>query len=248
MSSIATAVPSGTISGGPDWCILDLLSAFGQTQAPWKYNECANATEGTAADDFQTICCDGNIIDTTQDMYGFARRGQTMRNYPLDLENLVCCREAGQRQMGGIVPFPNPTRCDAVLKPTPLASLAATNTKNAVPYLATFESGRWDSAISMNVDWIRTETPKCLWVQTTHPDVTMVDVRVPAAAITTLPPPTTDAFGRVIGSTTNRPPISATTTTVRSPTSSSAGVKSTGTVKVRLSALAALALGLLVVV
>jgi hypothetical protein len=201
MSSITTSIPTGIISNGPTWCIKDIFD-WGPDHPPYKYNECANATfldNPTQPSDFLTICCDGTIIDTTQDMYQYGLRHKGLLTYPFDLGNLVCCREAGVRQMGGIGPFPDPTKCDAVLTPTPLASLAATNTKNAVPYLATYESGRWDSEVSANVDWVRTETPRCLWVQTTHPDVTVVEVRVPGAVITTLPIAVTDAAGQTRG-------------------------------------------------
>ncbi|KAK4449729.1 hypothetical protein QBC34DRAFT_403900 [Podospora aff. communis PSN243] len=201
MASITTSIPTGIISSGPAWCIMDIFG-WGPDHPPYKYKECANATDAenpTQPQDFLTICCDGKIIDTSQDMYKAHLRNNGHFLYPLELDNLVCCREAGVRQMGGIGPFPNPTRCDAVLTPTPLVSLAATNTKNAAPYLATYESGKWDNEISDNVDWIRTETPQCLWVQTTHPEVTLVEVQVPAAEITTLPIAVTDAWGDTVG-------------------------------------------------
>lgn len=203
-SSITTSIPTGIISNGPTWCIRDIYK-FGPDHPPYKRNECGGDGNSTQPQpqpgDFLTICCDGKILDFTQDMYKYALRNKGVRSYPLDLANLVCCREAGARQMGGIGPFPDPTRCDAALTVTPLASLAATNTRNAAPYLATFESGRWDDKISANVDWIRTETPNCLWIETTHPEVTgkLVQVEVPAARITTLPIAITDAAGETMG-------------------------------------------------
>jgi hypothetical protein len=209
--ALTTLLPTGIISGGPTWCIQDLYAwNHGRDAPPYELNTCGNTTQS----DFLSICCDGNIIDTTTDMYQYVLKHKTLLTYPLDLTNLVCCREANVRQMGGIGPFPNPTRCDAVLKPTPLASLAATNTANAAPYLATFESGRWDDKISQNVDWVRTETPECLWVQTKGEGVTVSlgEVTVPKAEITTPPVAGTDA---------------TTATTTKSRTSTSAVVKST---------------------
>ncbi|KAM7210977.1 hypothetical protein V8F06_013633 [Rhypophila decipiens] len=237
MASITTSVPTGIISSNAEWCIMKMF-AWGPNHPPYKYKECAKPTDAenpTQPQDFMTICCDGKIIDTSQDMYKYFLRNNGLFSYPLELDNLVCCREAGVRQMGGVGPFPNPTRCPAVLTPTPLASLAATNTKNAVPYLATYESGKWDDEISDNVDWIRTETPECLWVQTTHPDVTLVEVQVPAAKITTLPFPVTDAWGETVGyfddegSTSLFPTSTTSTTSTRTrtstPTPTSAGRK-----------------------
>jgi len=254
MSSITTSIPTGTISSGPTWCIKDIF-AWGLDHPPYKYEECANATSilnpPTQPSDFLTICCDGDIIDTSQDMYKYGLRNKGFFTYPLELDNLVCCREAGARQMGGIGPFPNPTRCDAALTPTPLASLAATNTKNAVPYLATYESGRWDDKISDNVDWIRTETPKCLWVQTTHPEVTMVEVQVPAAVITTLPIAVTDAWGDTVGfvdaegSTSLFTTSTTSTRSTKTATSTTATASSAGRKRVELSVLGAACLGLL---
>ncbi|KAF2278009.1 uncharacterized protein EI97DRAFT_441283 [Westerdykella ornata] len=196
MSSITTAIPSGPLSNGPDWCIQDMLDFWGADETPYKYNECANSTRGQQKSDFQTLCCDGNIIDTSDNLFSMAPRN--MSQYPLDIENLVCCRKAGQLLPGGIMPIETDyTRCEYGLKPTPLASLAATNTENAALYLATYESASGDATGGW-ADWTRTETPTCLWVQTAHPDIPMVDVTVPAAAITTLPPPTTDRWGYTI--------------------------------------------------
>jgi len=239
--SLTTLLPTGIISNGPTWCIKELF-AWGPDYPPYKYNTCGASSSSNSTSipptDFLTICCDGRIIDTTLDMYAYLLSHKTLVTYPLNLSNLLCCREANVRQMGGIGPFPNPTRCDAVLRPhqTPLASLAATNTANAAPYLATYESGRWDNEVSSNVDWIRTETPSCLWVQTAHPEVSgrLGEVVVEEARITTLPLAVTDAAGRTLtGTMTMTERVERTTTTRAVKTTSSsesagAGMKGWG--------------------
>jgi hypothetical protein len=89
------------------------------------------------------------------------------------------------------------THCGASANPEPLASLAATNTDNAALYLVTYESASQDITGGIG-DWTVTEKPTCLWIETANKAVTMVDVTLPAAQITTLPPPTTDRFGYTI--------------------------------------------------
>jgi hypothetical protein len=218
MSSITTAIPTGVISNGPNWCIQDLVDVFGSSEPPYNYNECANATSGTKKADFQTLCCDGGIIDTSQNLWG--ARNYTL--YELDLENLVCCREGGQLLPGGLMPLDTDyTHCGPSMNPVPLASLAATNTDNAAPYLVTYESARGDSTGGVG-DWTRTEKPTCLWIETADKAVTMVDVTVPAAQITTLPPPTTDRFGYTIV-----PSTTASSTSRGGPISSAAAASTT---------------------
>jgi hypothetical protein len=78
MSSIITAVPSGPIQ---DWCIQ--VPWFGLDNAP---QQCANATRGTTESDFETISCDGSIVDTSKDIFSGG---------PIDLADLVCCRIQG---------------------------------------------------------------------------------------------------------------------------------------------------------
>jgi len=114
------------------------------------------------------------------------------------------------------------THCSPSMNPVPLASLAATNTDNAVPYLVTYESARGDSTGGVG-DWTRTETPTCLWIETADKAVTMVDVTVPAAQITTLPPPTTDQFGyTIVPSTTASTSRSGPTSSAAASTTSAA--------------------------
>ncbi|KAK3326861.1 hypothetical protein B0H66DRAFT_530849 [Apodospora peruviana] len=223
-SSITTAIPTGILSDGPDWCIQGLIDIFtSEDGGPYFYNECANSTRGDVKTDFETLCCDGPVIDASRSLWSY--RGN-FSSYPLDIENLVCCREGGQLLPGGIGPIDNvKTQCEYGAKPTPLASVAATNSHNAMPFLVTYES-----ALAGTADWTVTNSPTCLWINTVHPDVTMVEVTVPAAEITTLPPPTTDKFGNTIVTSTSS---SSETVTEGRPsgsttsTSSSAGARLT---------------------
>jgi hypothetical protein len=197
MSSITTAVPSGIITNGPDWCIQGLVDPFGNDEPPYTYNECFNSTRGTEKSSFETFCCDGNIIDTSSNIWSPVARNFT--TYELDLENLVCCRTGGQLLPGGIQPIDTDyTKCSASEVPTPLASLAATNTDNAALFLATYASASGPDL----EDWTVTQTPTCLWVETASGVVSMTEITVPAAEITTLPPPTTDRFGYTIDPST----------------------------------------------
>ncbi|KAF1837923.1 hypothetical protein BDW02DRAFT_565425 [Decorospora gaudefroyi] len=195
-SSITTAVPSGIIVNGPDWCIQGLYDIFGSDEQPYTYNECFNSTRGTSKESFETFCCDGRIIDTSSNLMGGGAGNLT--EYELDLENLVCCRAGGRRLPGGIMPIDSDyTHCSASEAATPLASLAATNTENAAQYLVTYASAKQMEGTKMG-DWVRTKDPTCLWVETASGAVELTEVTVPAAEITTLPPPTTDRFGRTI--------------------------------------------------
>lgn len=171
MSSIVTAIPSGVVK---EWCIQG-PSVFGSVDPV--FGECANATRGTYPSDFQTICCDGDIVDTTKDLFR-AGRGQTV-----DLENLICCRIQGAQQ-GGLMPLyvGSLTGCTAGT-PVPLASLAATNTKNAQNFLVTYTSASYGSTTTG--DFIPTESPYCLWAYTAS-GMAMTNVTVAAPEITTL--------------------------------------------------------------
>lgn len=172
MSSITTAVPSGT---GYDWCIKSLYANFDSTEIA----QCANSSRGTTESDFETICCDGMIIDRTRNLWSW-QSGPTY----VDLANLVCCHIEGPQQ-GGLQPIlPDNGLTCTTGTPTPLASMAATNTANAQIYPLTFTSA---SGVSPNIgDMLWTATPYCLWADTAH-GVAMMEVTVPAATISTLP-------------------------------------------------------------
>ena len=184
MSSLTTAIPSGPIT--TDWCIQAAQDFYD------KPNQCANTTLGQTPADFESICCDGAIVDNSQNLY--ARK---QRPLSIDLANLTCCRVYGP-QTGGIGPINNVGTACTAGTPTPLARLAATNTANAALYRVTYTSASFGETATG--DYIPTETPTCLWAYT-KTGVTLRNVTVLAAEIMTLPPATTDIYGRPIYST-----------------------------------------------
>jgi hypothetical protein len=190
MSSITTAIPTGMLKG---WCVA--------AQVDFENNayQCANATLGQKPSDYETICCDGDIIDTTQNLFQFDRPKSAGPLY-VNIDNLVCCRLTGPQQ-GGIGPIdPDQTHCTAG-DPTPLASLAATNVENAAYFPVTYTSASFGETTTG--DFIPTQTPTCLWMNTNTAQsdgVAVVSVTVPAAHISTMPPATTDEFGFPISS------------------------------------------------
>lgn len=198
MSSIATVVPSGTIE---EWCIKSLYDFSDDV------NTCANSSRGTVESDFQTICCDGWIIDSSFDLYEY-KPNRTDPVY-VDLNDLVCCRVQGAQQ-GGIQPIVqgNGLTCTTGT-PTPLASMAATNISNAQNYLATYTSASFGASNEVG-GFIPTATPYCLWADTAH-GVAMQSVTVPEAEITTLPPATTDFWGDPLttSSSTSSPAVTS---------------------------------------
>lgn len=203
-SSITTAVPSGLIT--TDWCVKEFLDWYDNP------TECANSTLGQGPSDFETICCAGDIVDTTKDLYSFHGTNNTV-----DLDNLVCCRVDGPQQ-GGILPIPtNRMQCDQG-NPTPLVSFAATNTANAAVWEKTYSSASLSvgSTTTLFSDYIPRQTPTCLWVYT-KTGVAMRNVTVPTADITTLPAPSTDRFGYPI-TTGSFAPSSSTPSVVSSAT------------------------------
>lgn len=187
MSSITTAVPSGLIA--TSWCLQELLDHDNNL------SKCANSSLGQTTADFETICCDGDIVDTTQDLYNLSG---PRKETSIDLDNLVCCGVHGP-QAGGFGPPINLATACTEGRATPLVRLAATNTGNAALYAATFTSASF--GMTVTGDYIPTETPTCLWAYT-KTGVKMRNITVKAADITTLPPSTTDQYGRPIFTTT----------------------------------------------
>lgn len=174
-SSIITSVPAGLIRG--DWCIQNLQDFQHQP------NECAKAAEDQESSDFDTICCAGDIIDTTQDLWDYRTRNQT----EVDLANLVCCLYANAPLNSGSRNTSAPNTCSQG-SPTPLASLAATNTENAALYQRTYTSAgtySWISSTGYYGDYVPTATPECMWVYT-KTGVEMSEVTVPAATVSTM--------------------------------------------------------------
>jgi len=181
MASVTTAVPSGLIT--TDWCIKNSVGWHNEPET------CANATKGQVEADFETICCNGDIIDTRRNLFVWPRpKNQT--NY-LDLADMVCCGVSGA-QMGGIGPIINLATACTMGTPTPLASLAATNLDNVPLYAVTYTSASYGSTTTG--DFIPTTMPSCLWMYT-KTGVALRNITVPAARITSLPAGATPGFG-----------------------------------------------------
>ncbi|KAI1408994.1 hypothetical protein F5Y13DRAFT_171304 [Hypoxylon sp. FL1857] len=191
MSSITTAIPTGPIE---TWCV-GAMQFFDGT----KY-QCANGTQKES--DFQTFCCNGEIINSVHDIWKPAFwKG---KDHSVNLSDMVCCGISGP-QAGGILPLPSANTMCNQGSPTPLASLAATNTDNAQLFPVTYTSASFgDNTVG---DFIPTNTPNCFWAYTES--VPTKEVTLPAPDITTLPPPTTDAFGFPIPTTSATRPTSA---------------------------------------
>ncbi|KAI1106232.1 hypothetical protein F4804DRAFT_62370 [Jackrogersella minutella] len=192
MSSITTAIPTGAIS---EWCIAPLEYYGGD-----RY-QCANSTKGTKETDFQTFCCNGNIINSAHDIWRPASWDGD--DHSVNLADMVCCGINGP-QAGGILPLPSAyTVCDEG-SPTALASVAATNTDNAALFPVTYTSASFGS--STTGDFVPTDTPTCFWAYTSG--VGTKEVTLPAPDITTPPAPTTDAFGDPIPTPSTARPTS----------------------------------------
>jgi hypothetical protein len=214
-SSITTAVPSGLIT--TDWCVQDSL---GWHDEP---NVCADSD--TNPSDYGTICCAGDIVDTSG---GFASiTNGNSKTHTLNLDTLVCCHVEGPQQGGFFAIATDRTQCTEGV-PTPLASFAATNTANAAIWEATYTSASVSEGESTTLtgDFIHRETPKCLWVYT-KTGVAMQNVTVAAADITTLPAPTTDEFGYTITTGSLAPSNTAGSSLASSSTDAAASTIST---------------------
>ncbi|OTA64119.1 hypothetical protein K449DRAFT_381050 [Hypoxylon sp. EC38] len=226
MSSITTVIPTGPIE---TWCVGTLTYYDGT-----KY-QCANETNGTHESDFQTFCCNGEIINTVHDIWKPAFwKGD---NHSVNLADMVCCGISGP-QAGGVLPLPSAnTECNQG-SPTPLASLAATNTDNAVPFKVTYTSASFGDDGTVG-DFIPTNTPNCFFALTKS--VATTEITLPTPDITTLPPATTDQFGFPISTASETRPTSSSgsgstgsgsstaQTTVLSGTASQSGSESSGT-------------------
>lgn len=119
----AIVLPVGPIT---PWCI----GAVNFTTCPYQ-----NASYPGVI--WTTICCDGTISDTTRILADGAV------NSTLDISDLLCC---GGDPLGGF----DMTTCSATITPTPMASLAATNTQNAMAWTDTQVSLTW--------------SPYCVWL------------------------------------------------------------------------------------
>ncbi|KAH8881917.1 hypothetical protein GQ53DRAFT_772981 [Thozetella sp. PMI_491] len=167
-SSITTVVPSGAIS---NWCLAPVFG-FNLSQSIPK---CVNATS-----EYQSICCNGNIVDKASDPFV---RGPLP---PIDLNDLVCCAISGTQDFRRSSDLPGASATTCVSgDPTPLASLAATNAENADVYILTYTN--LPTGFSFDGGGVATGTPYCIWLNTAS-GVAMSTVTVqPAPQATSTP-------------------------------------------------------------
>ncbi|OTA98077.1 hypothetical protein M426DRAFT_123868 [Hypoxylon sp. CI-4A] len=204
-SSITTSLPTGAI---PQWCILPETprKSLFNPGCPATYDQNGTVARST---DFQSICCDGVIVDTSLDLYSsdaaypFSNPDTENSTRPVDLADLICCGVSGvQSEALSFSPPKNlHTACAAGTQSTPLASLAATNASQASTFPVTYASntptstptptsGGDPSATVTNDLWGwntgptygASGTPVCLWVYT-QSGVSMAEVTVPATYV-----------------------------------------------------------------
>lgn len=181
MSSITTVFPSGAVQ---PWCLAPI---FGFSLAPISICAAANVSA-----EFQTVCCDGDIIDTTGQAF------QPGPQRPLDVDNLVCCVLSGTLDWRNDPVTIGSTTC-ASGSPTPIASLAATNTQNATPYEIDYTNV--PTSLLSSTEITVSATPNCLWLYTAS-GVVMTTVTVPAVHDVTSPTSTMNSMASTI---TTRP-------------------------------------------
>ncbi|KAI2603428.1 uncharacterized protein GGS25DRAFT_526461 [Hypoxylon fragiforme] len=199
MSSITTSLPAGDI---PQWCIIPALrrsSLFG-LRCPQAYQPDAPTTTIAAAD-FQSICCNGVIVDTSLDLYTNSSSLPTQPGWslspdaPVRLADLICCGVSGTQSVAlDFTPTPR-TACAAGAQGTPLASLAATNASRALPYSVTYapappSSSSDPSATVTNDLWGwptptygASGTPVCFLANTAASGVSLAEVTVAATYV-----------------------------------------------------------------
>ncbi|KAI1139089.1 hypothetical protein F5Y05DRAFT_380811 [Hypoxylon sp. FL0543] len=195
MSSVTTTIPTSPIS---EWCLVP-ASPRRQLFTPDCPEPYRNNTT-VKPEFFQSICCDGVIVDTSLDLYNsspslpYSIPDAGNNTHPVNLSDLVCCGIAGL-QSEALNPTPSPkfrTVCAPGTTSTPLASLAATNASGADLYAVTYasRSATDDSSATVTNDlwgWATptygaSGTPVCLWVNT-ESGVSMAEVTVPATYV-----------------------------------------------------------------
>ncbi|KAI0849413.1 hypothetical protein F5Y00DRAFT_66405 [Daldinia vernicosa] len=204
-SSVTTSIPTGSIS---QWCLYP-----GNSRAHLFGPSCPQPYEkGTSISpaDFQSICCNGVIVDTSFDIYSNSSIiGPYYNSHddpprPVNLNDLVCCGITGV-QTAAIDFTPSPrTACAPGTTGTPLASLAATNATRASQYPVTYadstppSSSVNPSATVTNDIWGWASPtygasgwPICFVANTKASGVSVAEVTVPATYV----PPTTSATG-----------------------------------------------------
>jgi hypothetical protein len=222
MASITTAVPVAPIA---EYCIKKY-----EFVSPTKHTHCGKAKDGSLDDNYQTICCDGTIINAKRDLFGGG---------PINVKDLVCCQQRGPQQ-GGFFPLTNDATECATGTPVPLVSLAATNTKSAQSYTVTYTSA---ASMGLTDDMIRIKAPTCLWARTAK-GAQVTPVTVSAAPEVT--PQTTSSNGHFV--ITNPGSTASGQTTAPSDTSPTGTTKSSAAhvgTKFSLSGLLLLGLALI---
>ncbi|KAI1770098.1 hypothetical protein F4818DRAFT_433958 [Hypoxylon cercidicola] len=194
-SSVTTSVPTGAIS---EWCV--------QQRTPRSQlfgTGCPEPGRNGSAVDFQSICCDGVIVNTAFDMYNalppvpYVLPLATDENgaRPVDLADLVCCGVAGT-QSAALDPWPSPkTACAPNARPTPLLSLAASAASDASVFAVTYAptppaTAADESATVTNDIWGvgsptygASGTPVCFWANTASGVDGLAEVTVPATYV-----------------------------------------------------------------
>jgi hypothetical protein len=172
--SITTAVPAAPIT---EWCVKQY-----EFVSPTKHTHCGKAKDGSLDDNYQTTCCDGAIVNTKRDIFGGG---------PINIKDLVCCRQRGP-QRGGLFQLTNDATECATGTPIPLVSLAATNTKLVHSYTVAYTSA---AGMGLTGDMVRTKAPTCLWASMAK-GAQVTPVTVSAAPDVTLQ--TTSLNGRFV--------------------------------------------------
>lgn len=180
ISSTITAVPTGPVDWClfPDWRPPNLLP--GLNGPP----RCGNGQPGKTDVDYGT--------NTRLDMFVNGTRDK------IDLADLVCCRNQGLRPLEGLplAPWGQRTKC-LTGTPTPLLSLAATNTGDWIEYSVTYPGvsypgvtypgvtfeGLSYSTLGTSQVLVGTGTPYCLWFNIVSVS-SMKDVTVQALQVT----------------------------------------------------------------
>ncbi|KAI1385907.1 uncharacterized protein F4822DRAFT_414442 [Hypoxylon trugodes] len=230
-SSVTTFLPTGAIS---HWCLAPLSprKQLFANPCPAPYHppppHSSFSFSGSAPspppiptshrNDFQSICCDGHIVDTSLDIYNlsgplkhpnpFPVSNSDIEPHPINLSDLICCGISGtQTEALSFTPSPR-TTCAPGTAGTPLASLAATNVSSASLYPVTYASDTPSANPSATVtndlwgwgvapSYGASGTPVCLWVNTVESDVSVAEVTVPATYVA----PTASATDTGSGST-----------------------------------------------
>lgn len=166
LSSVTTVFPTGVVQ---HWCLAPIYG-FNVT------HDIADCAAQNISSNFQTVCCNGDIIDTTGQAF---LSGIPLK--PLNLSNIICCQLSGpqdENQNAGTFVSVQPSTCKSGT-PTPIVNLAATNTENAAPYYIDFTD--LPTGFGWSSEIVATATPNCLWLNTVS-GASLATLTVPAAA------------------------------------------------------------------